>query len=156
MLFKNIKKDHWCNVIPYSPDLDRTKATLWELVIKLCKKMICNSKKYSIRNPNYIHSVNWLKKTAINQLMLYIKVNKKKKTIININSCENLIQTLEDVFGDPNKKVISPKTLITLCQYKRPFFRYWPAFHKYKSQNWYNAKAKMKFLLSILSIKLGS
>lgn len=59
----------------------------------------------------------------------------EKKTIININSCENLIQTLEDVFGDPNKKVIPPKTLITLCQYKRPFFRYWPAFHIYKSQN---------------------
>ncbi len=60
----------------------------------------------------------------MDQLIPYILVDERKRTRIDLEGYEDLIQILEDVLGDPNRKITAQKTWMILCQRDRPFYEY--------------------------------
>lgn len=83
---------------------------------------------------------------------LYYSIQKK----INFENYINLIKILKDVFGDPNKKITSPKIVIMLCKQNQPFYEYQIEFQKYTPKTRYSIKAKISFLMAELSVELQS
>lgn len=93
-------KEHRSDKILDPPMFDGNKTKLREFVTK----MIGNADRYPITQEKLVYAANRLEGTAMDQVMPYITVDAAKKTKIELEGYENLIQILESAFGDPNKK----------------------------------------------------
>lgn len=97
-------KEHRSDKIPDPPMFDGNKTKLREFVTKLRLKMIGNADRYPTTQEKLVYAANRLEGTAMDQVMPYITVDAAKKTKTELEGYENLIQILENAFGDPNKK----------------------------------------------------